>query len=130
MSTQASDAQELQRLQQAWMDAVIARDAAALEAIVGPEFTLLSARTDRPVPRDEWLALAVGRVQMTSFRYEDFDIDVFGDAAVVRSRGIQEATVDGRDWSDTFLLTDVWVRRDGRWQVVSRHSSTPPSGAF
>ena len=28
------------------------------------------------------------------------------------------------------LLTDVWIRRNGRWQVVARHSSTPPSKAF
>jgi len=26
------------------------------------------------------------------------------------------------------LLTDVWVREDGRWRVVRRHSSPVPAG--
>ena len=26
------------------------------------------------------------------------------------------------------LLTDVWVREDGRWQVLRRHSSPVPAG--
>ena len=24
-----------------------------------------------------------------------------------------------------YLMTDVWVRRDGRWQLVTRHLSPP-----
>jgi hypothetical protein len=24
-----------------------------------------------------------------------------------------------------FLITDTWIHRDGRWQVIARHSSLP-----
>jgi hypothetical protein len=24
-----------------------------------------------------------------------------------------------------FLISDLWVKRDGRWQVVARHSTLP-----
>ena len=122
--------QELIRLQNEWMDAWRRRDRATLEAIVAPEITLTSARTDRLVSREQWLEIALTRAVARSFRYEDFHVRVFGDAAVVKSRATQEATVDGTDWSETFMLTDVWIRRDGRWQVVARHSSTPPPTSF
>jgi hypothetical protein len=46
---------------------------------------------------------------------------------MVRARYRQQATVAGQDRSGAFLLTDVWVRRDGRWQVVTRHSSHVPT---
>ena len=121
---------ELIGLQNAWMDAWRRRDRDALERIIAPEFALTSARSDRLMPREVWLETAMTRASAHSFEYDDFRVDVFGDAAVVRSRMSQEATVDGQPWDGTFMLTDVWIRRDGRWQVVARHSSTPPGKGF
>jgi hypothetical protein len=31
--------------------------------------------------------------------------------------------MDDKQRNQAFLMTDVWVRRNGRWQVVSRHIS-------
>ena len=124
-----SDEQELIDLQVAWMDAWRREDRAALEAILAPEFTLTSARTDQIVDRADWLGM-LSRVKNESFEYSDFRIDVFGDAAVVRSRLSQVARVGDQPWDATFMLTDVWIRRDGRWQVVARHSSNPPAKGF
>ncbi len=121
---------ELVRLQNEWMDAWRRRDREVLERIVAPEFTLTSARSDRLMSRDLWLEIAMTRASAQWVRYDDFRIDVFGDAAVVRSRLTQEATVDGEPWNGTFMVTDVWIRRDGRWQVVARHASTPPAKSF
>ena len=122
---------ELIALQNEWMDAWGRAHRERLEEIIGDEFTLTSARSDQLMDRDQWLALALsGRVVSESFEYSDFLVNVFGDAAVVKSRLNQVASVDGKPWNETFMLTDVWVRRDGRWQVVARHSSTPPAKAF
>lgn len=120
---------ELIALEHDWMDAWHRRDLARIEEILAPEFTLTSARTDQLVDRAAWIAL-LEQVHNDSFAYDDFRIDVFGDAAVVRSRLSQRAVVGADRWDATFMLTDVWVRRDGRWQVVARHSSIPPSKAF
>ena len=123
------DKQTLIQLQNDWMNAWHDLDMPAIEAILAPEFALTSARTDQIVPRADWMA-SLARVRNESFAYSDFRIDVFGDAAVVRSKLTQAATVAGERWDGTFVLTDVWIRRDGRWQVVARHSSTPPAKAF
>lgn len=123
------DQTTLIQLQNDWMKAWHDLDMPAIEAILAPEFTLTSARSDQIVDRPDWIA-NLGRVRNESFAYSDFRIDVFGDAAVVRSKLTQAATVGGERWDGTFVLTDVWVRRQGRWQVVARHSSTPPAKAF
>jgi hypothetical protein len=39
------------------------------------------------------------------------------------SRYRQVGRLDGRDVSGELHVTDVWVRRDGRWQIVRRHAS-------
>ena len=125
----SEDEQTLIDLQNAWMDAWRRLDYARLDEILAPEFTLTSARSDRLVDRAEWLRL-LDQVRNESFEYSDFLVQVFGDAAVVKSRLSQVATVGDQPWNQTFMLTDVWVRRAGRWQVVARHSSTPPSKSF
>ncbi len=117
--------EELLRLQHAWMDALARRDEPTLERLLADEFTLTSARSDRLIGKNEWLEYAMTRVSLRSFRYDDLRVQLYGDAAVVKSRFTQTAAVDGVERADTLLLTDVWVWRDGRWQVVTRHSSIP-----
>ena len=123
------DERTLIELQNAWMDAWQRLDYGRLEEILAPEFSLTSARSDQLVHRAEWLRL-LDQVRNVSFEYSDVRVQVFGDAAVVKSRMSQVASVGDQPWNETFMLTDVWVRRDGRWQVVARHSSTPPAKAF
>lgn len=120
------DEQEIRRLQQEWMDAWVRQDMPALERILAPEYTLtVSAMPSRPITRDEWLSM-VQRYTAKRFEYRDMAVRHLGDVAVVSSigRGIG-AQVDGADRSFPFFLTDVWQKRDGRWQVVARYSSMP-----
>lgn len=119
-----SDADEIALRQRAWMDAWMAGDMAGCEALLAPEFRLRSVATDHVVGRDEWLTQArSGRIAGTAFDYEVMDVVVVGDTAVTMSRTRQEATIDGRDWSATLHITDVWVRREGAWAVIARHAS-------
>ena len=126
----ANATEAFRRYTQEWMDAIRTRDRVALEAFLAPEFRLTSARSDQWIDRDRWLELALGEVEMLSFTVDEMETVLVDDTAVVWSRISQQAKVGGEDWSDRFMLTDVWVRRDDRWQVVARHSSQPPSRDF
>jgi hypothetical protein len=113
---------EIARLEEAWMEAVRTRDRPALEALVGAEFKLTSASTG-VVPRAAWLQSALSGYVVEWFQFERLDVDLYGHVAVVSARYSQRAVWEGEPLAYTFLLTDVWVSRDGRWQVVARHSS-------
>lgn len=118
------DTEEIGRLQRAWMEAWLAGDMKTCESLIAPEFRLRSVATDSVVGREEWLVQAAsGRIAGTAFEYQEMNVEVIGDTAVTMSRTRQEATIDGRDWSATLHVTDVWVRRDGAWTVVARHAS-------
>ena len=45
---------------------------------------------------------------------------------VVSGRLGQSAHIAAEDWGGAYFFTDVWVSRDGTWQVVSRHMSLLP----
>ena len=50
------------------------------------------------------------------------DLRQYGDIAVALTEYHQDATVRGSPRSGDFLITDAWIKRDGRWQVVARSS--------
>jgi ketosteroid isomerase-like protein len=121
-----TDIHHLQSLSVDWMEAWKAGDTARLESLLAPEFELVvSAALAKPLPRSEWLRLAVSGYVCRSFRYKQQNIRVLGDFAVVASLFEQEASVNGQDRSGEFFLTDFWHRHKNSWQVVARYSSMP-----
>jgi len=106
----------------AWMDAVRRRDMQALERVLGDEYVLISGRIGR-MERAAWLANAGGSYVVHEFSYDDVRVLDYGHVAIMDAHYTQRATFDGRDMSLTYFITDTWVKRDGGWQVVLRHTS-------
>ena len=113
--------EEILRLANEWMEAVRQKDIETLESMLAREYMLQAPGIGR-MPRDQWLG-AIGVYDIRSFEFDDVQVHIYGGTAVMRSRYTQEATYQGGDRSAEFLVTDVWNRRDGRWQVVTRHTS-------
>ena len=106
---------------QEWMEAGRRRDAAVLDQVLADEFVLVAARG--VIDRSAWLHAAMHDIEVREFRYEDPQVRVYGDVAAMLTGWHQEATIAGREWTGDFRITDTWVWRDGRWQVVIRHST-------
>ena len=113
----------LLQLERDWEQANAKNDSAALERILAPEF--VSTDSDgRLVTRAEMFARRrSGAVKYTAFTQDDYKIHVVGDTAVVTGRSTIKGVRDGKDVSERARWTDIFVRRDGRWQAVASHSS-------
>ena len=119
-------------LEQAWMDALVAKDTVQLQRFLAAEFTIIgfgATADDRPTNRDRWLANAV-RFNWPKHQVRLLGVRPLGSATVVQA--VLTATFPPRSITPegglvTFLVTDTWIERDGRWQVVSRHSSLAAS---
>ena len=101
--------------------AVSEHDVDALERMLASEFTLQGAAGQ--LDRQEFLAAAAGPYVIDEFAYEEIDPEVYGNTAVLVSRYSQVARLDGRDLSHRMNVTDIWTRREGRWQIVRRHAT-------
>ena len=101
--------------------AVSEHDVDALERLLASEFTLQGAAGQ--LDREEFLAAAAGPYVIDEFAYEEIDPEVYGNTAVLVSRYSQVARLDGRDLSHRMNVTDIWTRREGRWQIVRRHAT-------
>ena len=113
--------EELVELSNELVRAVQAHDRDRLEELLAGEFTLDGAAGQ--LDRDGLLEASAGAYEIDDFSYEEIDPDVYGSTAVVVSRYRQQATLSGRDVSMRLRVTDVWVRREGRWQIVRRHAT-------
>jgi ketosteroid isomerase-like protein len=116
--------EELRQLEQEWMQAHQGRDQARLEEIVADGFRFTAIHLNpEPMTREQWMGAALGGYTITTFAFEDIQVDVFGDTAVIHSRYSQIASYSTVNLSNVFRITDVWSKHSGRWQVVARHSS-------
>jgi ketosteroid isomerase-like protein len=124
----ADVASDIRRLEAAWGAAFLANDYRTVESIVAPEYKLMRVEDGRAqfTDRADWLANSK-RLAFHEFEADVKDVVVTGNTAVATVEGrwkISRADRGTRD--ERFILSDTWVKRNGRWQVVFRHSSPMP----
>ena len=70
---------------------------------------------------DRGHAIATGRQIEMSADNEDMKVAAYGDTAITNYRFVVKAKGPGVDIQHRYRATNVWLRRDGRWQVVAAH---------
>ena len=50
-------------------------------------------------------------------------VRVYGDVASAAYPYFQRAKLNGEEKSDDYLITDIWVKRDGSWKIAARYYS-------
>lgn len=125
-----SDCKLIEAVESAWRDALCAKDMERLKALVHPKFVLIGTRSSGPfaMNRDEWLD-AIQRRQLIAIDLDVTDAFIRDDVMVGTVEAKWRLNYLGREIEDRVLLTDVWVRDDGNWRVVRRHSSPAPASA-
>jgi ketosteroid isomerase-like protein len=108
--------QGLIKAENEWGEAVVKRDAASIDMlrdrIIADEYIMIydgSAFT-----KAQYFELAKSiKEDILSFVMDEWQVRVYGDAAVVMGRGTMKTR-----------FTDTWVKRAGRWQCVAAHNSS------
>ena len=127
----AIPATHIEALEHELMLAIQARDRRRLDDLIAADCNLTGSESGGArLGKRAYLAAALDPEQLTIEDYHFVDLAatvVATDVAIVR------ATLDRRGWlrgqktAGRLLLTDVWRRRVGRWQLVNRHASAPPA---
>jgi ketosteroid isomerase-like protein len=108
------------------MEAAQRHDAKTLERLMAKDFTLVHPSQDKVTTRTEWLA-NLAKVETKQFSYQHLKVVRYGrNLAVASSVFRMDAVMDGRPWpAPKTALIDVWEKRGGRWQVVTRYAVRP-----
>lgn len=121
-----STEQTLKQLEQDWTDAALKKDSAAMGKILANDWVSLG--TSGETSRAKALAeLSSGENRIDSMTLGDLKVRVFGDVAVVTGSDDEKSSNKGKDTSGHYVWTDVFVRRDGRWQAVASQGTLVPA---
>jgi ketosteroid isomerase-like protein len=120
----------IEGLEREWRDALCRRDMERLQSLVHEDFVLIGTRSSGPfqMHRNDWLD-AIQRREVDAIEIQVRDATTVGDVMIGTVHARWRLKYLGRVIEDCVLLTDVWVKDDGRWQAIRRHSTPAPPGA-
>ena len=79
---------------------------------------------DKPAVMHE-IREAAQKAKIESYDKNDLQVRAYGDDVAVTSYVVTaKATFEGIELNRRFCTTNVWMRRDGRWQIVARHTAS------
>jgi ketosteroid isomerase-like protein len=122
------DEQELRRLEDEWLGAYARGDKATFDRIVADDFTGIDeSATVRTKTQEREIIQAPPASIKVSLTNEDVHVRVYGDTAIVIGRIVARTQPAGQpEISFQSRFTDTILKRQGRWQIVSRHYSRLP----
>lgn len=117
---------EIVQLEKTWLHALQTHNVAEIERILAPDFVRPAPGSGTFITRSEMLAFLRTHPEPRAqgVRFQQMNVTLYGSASI--ARGILTATnSQGRVVRKT-LFTDVFLRRDGRWQAVSAQENNLP----
>jgi ketosteroid isomerase-like protein len=118
-------------IQKQWADARVKPDIAYLERLYAKEFRVHAINGTVASREDDIAMFREGRIKPEFVRDEAMDVSIYGSVAVVT--GIEnvggtygEGPLKGQYAGFSIRFTNVFVQRDGRWQLVLHQGTQIP----
>jgi ketosteroid isomerase-like protein len=101
----------------------VKKDTATLERLLAAEFNGTS-----PTAHGYGKTMAVedikrGAYVVDAMNLDEISVNSYGDVAVAFTSQEEKSRYDGKDTSGHYHYTDVWAKKDGRWQAVASHGT-------
>ncbi len=110
-----------------WADAVRNRDAKALDKIFETDVIITSFDgTTRGKIEEMEILKPNGMMKMVSISNDDIKVRMFDKMAVVTALTRMNFVVGDKESSSSFRYTAVFIKKDGRWQIIALQTARAP----
>ena len=120
---------ELLMLEREWLDAYLKADAAAMSRIEADDFTITYPNGEVVTKAQETERIKASKPRTDGsleLSTEGTLVRFYGDTAVLTGVFIQKEKLKAEERITRERYTDVWVKRNGRWQVVASQLTKIP----
>src|SRR5262245_4217959 len=114
---QSNRVEEVLQSQMARMRAVTTQDVRALETLLADELRYCHGSSDIENKAEYINTVRTGRIRWMTMTVENTKTQIYGDVAVV-TRDLRN-TIGAAQMPNLVRSIEVWVRRDGRWQLAN-----------
>ena len=118
-SVSSDPTEEIRSLDNAFDEAIVRSDVSALDIMTSNDFTLISLNGDIHAKAEVLKYFATHASEYEYRKTDSLRLRVYGDAAVVTGRTIQTVQENGKDHSDAYRFTHVYIRKKGHWVLVA-----------
>jgi ketosteroid isomerase-like protein len=113
--------EELLKLEKEFENAIVKNDPEAIERFVAADWIIIDPDGQIVHSNRFFEAIKSGALTHEIMESQDLRVRVYGDSAVVTGLTRTKGKFMGQDFSTEERATDVFVKRDGRWQCVLTH---------
>ena len=110
--------QALMQMERDWTEAQLKKNTAALDKILADDW-VSQGPTGVSTKAQSLADLKSGDNKYESVTLGDMKVRVFGNTAVVTGSDDEKSSYKGKDTSGHYTWTDVFVKRQGRWQAAA-----------
>jgi ketosteroid isomerase-like protein len=116
---QAPAEKELMDVENHWAEATVKGDVQVLERLYADEYLAIDPAGATFTKAQDIANVKSGNFKLETFKLDELKVRLHGEVAVVTGRNTIKATYMGKDISGAYRFTDVFVKRGGRWQVLT-----------
>ncbi len=115
---------EIDQLEQTWRNAIMTRDAQAMESLLADDYIAITANGTLQSKEQALTNLRSGTVNFAAIEFSDRKVRFYGQTALVTSRAEVTGSTGEGDISGNYRYTRVYVRDSkGDWKIVSFEAS-------
>ena len=111
------------RLENDWVAAIEKKDAPALERLLAEDFAGTSPTAHTYTRTNAIDDLKNAKYVVEAMTLDDVSVNAYGNVAVAFTSQEEKSRYAGANTSGHYHFTDVWVKKDGRWQAVASHGT-------
>src|SRR5687768_841440 len=116
---------EISRLEEQLTQTEMRVDVEALDRIYADDIMVtapIGLVVDKPAVMNE-VREASAKAKVERYDKDNLKVRAYGDTAVTSYRITAKATFEGTEINKQLCITNVWMKRDGNWQIVARHTA-------
>ena len=114
---------ELSDLAHDWDRAMLENDAEAIGRFMADDWVIIGPDGSRSDKATLLGLVASGTLSHDVMTSEELTVRVYGDTAVVLSRGVSGGKYQGQAFREVERSSNVFIRQEGRWRCVLTHLS-------
>ena len=122
---EAKSEKEVLAAMNAWKQAMLMRDRAALEVLYAPGLMYVHSSGKQESKAEAIEAAVAGKDRYEAIDLEDISVSVYGNTALVKAKVIMRINSDGGTATNTLSLDvlHVWIKMPAGWQMAARHAT-------
>ena len=118
---------ELLRIEEAFAEAIVRNDLESIGRLVADDWVVIDPNGEIVDRTRFFEVIKSGALTHDTMDSEDFRVRVYGDSAVVTAITSTKGKCMGEEFITRERATDVFVKREGRWQCVLTHLTRLPN---